>query len=65
MTGYMRDGLIAGLLAAFIWMVISTLTGVSAGAVVGWGFGFLIIGFAGTLLIASLIGRSRGAAARR
>jgi len=60
MTGRLRDGLIAGLLAAVIWMVITTLGGFSAASVVGWGLALLVIGFVVTFAVATAIARSRG-----
>ena len=59
MTERFRNALIAGLLAAVIWMIIATLVGLSAGSVVGWGIGLLVVGVAGTFAIESVIVRSR------
>lgn len=61
MTERFRNALIAGLLAAVIWMIIATLVGLSAGSVVGWGMGFLVIGMVATFMIESTIVRSRAA----
>ncbi|RZT86652.1 hypothetical protein EV383_3549 [Pseudonocardia sediminis] len=54
-----RNALIAGLLAAVVWMIIATLVGLAGGSVVGWGIGLLVVGFVGTFVIESAIVRSR------
>lgn len=47
MTGQLRSALIAGLISAVIWMMITVLLGMDKGAVVGGGLAFLV----GTALI--------------
>lgn len=59
MTERFRNALIAGLLAAVIWMIIATLAGLAGGYVVGWGLGFLVVGMVGTFAVESVIVRSR------
>ena len=42
MTEQLRSGLIAGLIAAVIWMIITVLVGMSKAAIVGGGLAFLV-----------------------
>ena len=60
MRGQVKSALVAGLLAAVIWMVIATAVDLGKGAVIGWGLGFLVIGALGTFAISAAIRRSRG-----
>ena len=54
-----RSALIAGLIAAFIWMVITVLAGgFGTGAIVGGGFAFLVGTGIVTGVIASLVGKA-------
>lgn len=47
MSGNVRSGVLAGLISAVIWMIISTLVGLSSAAVVVGGLAFLV----GTTLV--------------
>ena len=58
-----RSALLAGLIAGFIWMVITVLLdGFSGAAIVGGGFGFLIGAAVVTALVSGVIGGRHSAA---
>ncbi|MDQ2781394.1 hypothetical protein [Lapillicoccus sp.] len=51
MTDQLRSGLIGGLIAAVIWMIITVLVEMSKAAIVGGGLALLV----GTMLISTAI----------
>ncbi len=51
MTEQLRSGLIAGLIAAVIWMIITVLVDLSKAAIVNGGLAFLV----GTMLVSTAI----------
>lgn len=57
-----RSGLLAGLISAVIWMTITSLVGsYSKGAIVGGGWGFLVVVAVITMVISTIVGRSKRA----
>ena len=54
---------LGGFIAGFIWMAITALTDGSKSAIVGGGFGFLVAGGIVSGIVATLVRRSKRAAA--
>ena len=54
---------LGGFIAGFVWMFITALTDGSKSAVVGGGLGFLVAGFVVSGIVATLVRRSKRAAA--
>lgn len=59
MNDRLRSALIAGLIAAVIWTVISLLTGAAVGPTLAWAVVFLVGTAAITWLVYTAIARSR------
>lgn len=57
----LKSALLAGLIAGFIWMAISTMVNMSKNAVLIGGFAFLIGTTVITYLVGTVIGRSKAA----
>lgn len=53
------DGLLAGVTAAVIWISICLMTDVERKTIGGWALIFLVIGLVGTIVISTVVERSR------
>ena len=63
MAANVKSGLVGGLIAAVIWMMITTAVGMDKLPVILGGFLFLVGTWAVTSAISTIIGRSRRASA--